>query len=1382
MKLRFDWSKNYHLLGGDGKSRKERLLPALKKDYFNVTELRFQALLALAVEYAQVMKFYNLNNQEDGTWGHFFSLDETVVIAEILTVDLDKLMTGAAYDNATARVDDELMRTLRALPEKEIGRHIMSSYNALRLLDQWLQRLARGKNSTATELRKVVESVIIGLIKHIYILVPCLSQYAPSHLLKIFSDDLIDTLKRYLSHYAPSHLLEKIPDDLIYILVHYLFKYELSHPREKIFSGDLKNLLKDILKRYLSGYGPSHSPEKISDDLIDILESYLRKYAPNHPLEKISSDDLMKLLPVSKKTISGHAKTVVDVSIHSSSHAFVKAIEMVQGSAEKLLSASLASKDHEPAAALLLAFLQLFQKLHNKVNRFTLDYVDFYYDRVLKVQPRGFTPDHVYLVLVPNKKNHKVPIPAGTEFLARRDENERDIVYATNEDVAIGDAVVSAVHTLFFERDPLDFPENELCEQVVLNDRAGKVKRQLATGGWWNDVTVAKEDSPLDENILQPYPLFGAPNKSRRETILGKPARIGFALASKVLWLQEGRRTVTIHMKYADGSGNEDMLTLKQWIGKIAVAIKSTEDASIREQQAFFKAFRDVFIISLSTEGGWREIPEYSLSCSCVDQQQEENSLAVTFFLPENFPAVVSYDPDIHGEDYETGLPVVRLVLNPKSYVYPYGILSKLVLDRIRIDVAVEGCRMLRLHNNIGQLSPLVPFAPFGPLPEVGSYLVVGCPEAAVKQLSDFDVEIQWGGLPAGIGGFKTHYQGYEAFDDTNFRVSTTLLSNGKWQPENAKAAVVDSLFQLKANLTGGSEVSTYRKLSCAPVISYWSPYEYLTEFSFTPATHKGFFKFTLTAPGQAFGHREYPIALANALTFNAMKKHAKFPKKAPNPPYTPMITSLAVNYKASAQMVMGKEEVNYAAAMRDRMIHLHPLGWKNAALADQDNYLLPQFLHSGNLLIGLKGFTGGAITLYFCLRENSLPLESLSLKEMQWFYLANNQWFRLSTKEIMSDSTQWFMHSGIVTLNIPAKITQDNTVLPAGLSWLRVSYDRDLGKFCSLYSIHAQALKASRQVENDRAHSDSIRLPAGAVSRARKSIPGIVTIKQIQPSFGGRLVEDRDHLRIRVSERLKHKNRALLPADYELLILDRFPQISKVKCFPGMKPDFVNKHLDFVNKPRFGPGHVLIVVVPYLAENETVTQKPFLNGYLINEIQEFINRYVPPFVTAHIINPVYEVIQVRCTVKLKKPLLAGLHLEHLNRAISDFLSPWKDTFGDTRHFGWIVSKHDIESFIKSRDYVDRVTNLSILRIVPKGKSEDSYYLLDSEDKPEASEVKDIIPFYPWSIVAPIQQHFIEMDDCYDLIEPKITGIGKLEIGSTFIISDEKWRKKIEKH
>lgn len=1279
MKVRANRLTNSHLHLSDGRSQEKRLLPALEKDYFNVAELRFHTLLALAVEYAQVLKFYNLENQEDGTWEHFFSLDETVVIATILAVDLDKLGSGDGYKSLMTDAGCELIEALRAIPAKEIGQHMIAAYSAVTMLDKWLQLLAHAKNSIGVELRKVVESVIAGLKKDIAV----------------------------LGDYLTGHLSHRLP--------------------EEIFSRDLNALMSAVEETKLSRVNAA----------VDVSDP---------------------------------------VPIRSSFYAFIKAIEMVQLSAEKLLSASLVSQDHEPAAGLLIAFLQLFQKLHHKINRFTLNYVDFYYDQVLKERPRSFAPDHVYLVVAPSKKSHTVLIPKGTEFLAGQDENKRDIVYAAAEDVVVNDAVVSAIHTLFFKRDSLNFPENSLFESVVLNDRANEVTRQLATGGWLNDVPVATADSPLDEESLESYPLFGAPKKVE-DTMLVQHARIGFAVTSKVLRLQEGRRTVCIRMQF---TGAQEM-SLEQWIRSIAIAMQppgTRAVSSLQEQQAFFKVFRDMFIVSLSAEDGWRELAEYLPSYSGVDPQQKKNSLAITFFLPEDFPAIVAYDRNIHGDGYETQLPVVRLMQNPRSYLYPYGVLSKLELERISIDVTVAGCRMLQLYNNIGQLSPLAPFTPFGPIPEVGSYFIAGCAEAAGKQLSDFKLEIQWGGLPAGIGGFKAHYQGYETFGDTDFRVSTSVLANGKWLPENAKGMAAHSLFQIKAGLDGGSEVNERSELSCAPVISYWSSDDYrsaATEFGYTPSTNKGFFKFTLVAPRQAFGHRDYPTVLANVLTFNAKQKNAKFLKKVPNLPYTPMITAISASYRASSHIVLGKEEAGCSPAVREKMMHLHPLGWEDVTIqADRAYHLLPQYEYSGNLLIGLDGLTGGGVvTLYFHLRENSLPVEHAVVREIQWFYLVNNRWLPLSTKEIIADSTQRFMKAGIVTLDVPADISQENTVLPAGLCWLRVSSEHDLGKYCSLYSIHTQALKASRYMQEDAVLSSAIRLPAGTVSQLRKSIPGISAIRQIQPSFGGRLAEDRGHLRIRVSERLKHKQRALLPADYELLILEQFPQIFKVKCFPGMSPGFVAEQ-------RFNPGHLLIAVVPYLSGNMIGAHKPLLSGHLINDVKDFIDRYAPSLATVHVINPVYEVIQVRCTVKLKNPLLAGMYLARLNQAISDFLSPWNETIGYNRHFGWVVSKHDIESFIQNLDYVDRVTNLSLLRIAPMG---DGFYdLLDSADKPETAEVKDIIPVYPWSIVAPIQQHFIEIDDRYDAIEPQITGIGELEIGSTFIISDEKWREKIEKH
>jgi hypothetical protein len=1285
MKSRENLPADFYLHIRDGKSQASRLLPALEKDYFNVAEMPFQTLLAMVVDYAQMVRFYNLRDKPDGTWESFFSIDETVVIATILAVDANRLMADAAYRTYKAdNADKTLIQALHAVSAKEIGQTLTATYIAIDLLDKWLQLLLQSQNPIGIELRNVLRSVIIGLEKDIG------------------------------------------------IFCHYVAVYFPRYQPKDFFSGDLIALLstKEPAKR-LAETG-------VSPETLDVAQ------------------------------------------IRSCYYAAVRAIEMVQGSAAKLLSASLSSGDHDPAAGLLLVFLQLFQKLQHKINRFTLDYVDFYYDRVLKVRTRDWNPDHAYLIVLPSKKDSSVLIPRNTEFVAGKDQNKQDVVYASVDDVVIRDAAVRSIHTLFFKRDALNFPENSLKETIKVNEREKLLERQFATGCWINDVPVLP--SAIEQQDMQAHPLFGAPRDD--EAALMQHARIGFAFASKMLRLKEGLRTIKVTMKFTDAPYNTDRLTVEGWVREIASAMypDATERAGtvthIQEQQAFFKTFKDIFVVSLSAESGWLEIGEYLPSYSGIDERQGLNSLSVTFLLPENFPPVASYRREIHGDGYETELPVIKFILNPRNYLYAYGILSKLELAWIDIDVSVKGCRTVQLHNNIGQLSPLASFTPFGPLPEIGSYLIVGCPEAAEKPLTDFDVEIQWGGLPAGLGGFKTHYQGYEGFDNVDFQVAASVLSNGKWLPKQMKPTTIGSLFQIKFSLDGGSTVGEYNTLSCRSVISNWTASDcrkFDSDSGYSPATKAGFFKFALISPQQAFGHRDYPVVLAEALTFNAKQKHAKQLKKLPNPPYTPVIDSISVNYRASSQLIVGREDASCASIVQQKMIYLHPLGWEDITPGkERINSLLPQYPYSGNLFIGLKGLSkGGVITLYFYLRENSLPIEHASLNAIQWHYLSHNRWIPLKAQSILSDSTHRFMKSGIVTLDIPADMTQDNTVLPKGFFWLQLSSEYDAEKFCNLYTIYAQAIEVRRLSKNILTY-DTMSVPAGTIARTRKSIPGIGGIRQIQQSFGGGLAEQRDHLRIRTGERLRHKNRALLPADYELLLLEQFPQIFKVKCFSGMDPEFVAKR-------RFSPGHLLIVAIPHLAQDEIHTKKSFLNGRFVAEMKNFVQKHAPSFATIHVMNPVYEVIQVRCTVKLKNALFSGMHLNRLNRDISDFLSPWNEAVGYARHFGWLISKHDIESFIQSLDYIDRVTNLSLLRIAPMG--EGFFDLHDSADKLNGgSEFKDIAPLYPWSIAAPIQQHFIEIDDRYDLIEPEITGIGELEIGSTFIISDEKWREKIEKH
>ncbi|SEM90402.1 baseplate J/gp47 family protein [Nitrosomonas marina] len=1296
MKYRSDLVADIRLRIRDGTSQSCRLLQALDQDYFQLFDLRFHALLAMAVDYAEMMKFYHLNNEPDDNWKTFFTADETVIIAMILSTDTNRL--GSMYRPSqfpAKMMQNHVINSLyTALPAAYRYQFIMAHY-ATGLLDRWLISLKSAQSRIGHELYQLVEGIVAGLKTDLQLLI--------------------------------RHIAYSLPEE----------------PLDQYFSSDLINLVNN-----------SDADQYSSDS--------------NYMIDESS----------------------VPVRLRSGFFSIVKAIEMVQDRAAALLSVSLHSQRHDPGAGLLITFLQLFQRLQKKINRFTSNFIDFYYEQILGAQTHPFVPDLTYVVARLNNPRHTVFIPKNTVFLAGLDQDKRQIQYASNHDVRIHGARVSAIHTLFFERDLLSSPENVLQEVVVLPHKRKQKTRQLATACWLNAIPASCEETAISFGDKLAYPILGASKITETETFSATHARIGCALASKILLLKEGKRTVCITFNFTEPDAGMEQNTLRHWIGNIAKTLKSsgiqeadTDYSDAEIQDIFFKVFGNLFVVAVSGEEGWLPVDEYIPVYAGVDSTMNENSLRIIFTLTADMPAVSPYSSVVHGENYDTELPVIRLLLNPRGYLYPYSILNKLSVDWIDIDVSVSGHRTLTLHNQLGQLSAQASFNPFGPLPEVGSYWLVGCAEASIKQLTHFNIEFKWGGLPAGIGGFESYYQGYDGPDKhTDFLVGMTVLTDGQWLPGNRVPVITDTLFRAQEARQASNALDDSRQIVCDSLIPYWSPMDYrqvLTQFSYTPSSKKGFFKFTLVSPADAFGHKKYPQLLARVLTHNTRQRVPKLLKKEPNAPYTPVITSILVNYKATTRLTIGNPDDGALPVHQDKLIHLHPLGWEDSdAIPMRFVSLLPQYVYSGNLLIGLDAFEqGGLLTLYFHLRENSLPSGNNSIEQLQWYALSSNQWLPLTVRDVVSDTTFGFMTSGIVTLNVPAEINTNNTVLPAGVCWLRVSADHDMEKFCSLYSIHAQAIQVNRQVDSAvfREMMTFSPLPVDSIQQTKQSIPGLERVWQLQSSVNGRSAESKTDMRTRLSERLRHKNRALLPKDYEQLILANFPQIFKVKCFANLMPEYDSRYRQI--RPCLKAGHLTIVALPFPVKQVHYGRQLWLSGHRVNEMKRFIQQYVPPFASIHYVNPVYETIQVRCTVKFRDGHASGLHLAKLNEAISDYISPWHDTVGYTKHFGWCIGKNDMQSYIQQLEYIDRVTNFSMLRITPDGDA--LFDLFDSAAKPAPQDTSGgIVPKYPWSIAEPMRQHYIEVDDSFATIEPEVTGIGELEIGSTFIVLNRNGKTK----
>jgi hypothetical protein len=1054
-----------------------------------------------------------------------------------------------------------------------------------------------------------------------------------------------------------------------------------------------------------------------------------------------------------------------ELDVESLNASLLKALEMIQKGIGELLPISMTSQNNDPAIALRIVFVKLYQKLQEKLNRFTLNLFDFYFTDVLQAKPNGLIPDSVYLVLHPNIKGRDIVIPKGMEFIAGIDKNSQDIIYRVSQEQIVNDAQVVRLHSVYFPKDAGN------TESAVLADAC-----------WLDNITAAPSADKKVRDEMIAHPLLGAV-RSETDVNTAMDARLGFAIANKILFLSEGRRQVDITIQFSAQMGTA-WSSLKKILQELLSSKRSKSDNNAK----FFAHFGSMFDLRITTETGWLAIGEYKPAFNGSDKAIKNNALRLSFYLPESAPAITAYDAVIHGDEYECAVPVLQILIKENFIQYPYDILRKLVIREISIDVSVEGVRNLILYNNIGPLSVLSPFAPFGPLPEVGSYFVVGSEEICYKQLTAIDFDIEWSGLPNCSGAFGSWYAGYGQIKSAkNFVVSASVMADGQWQPTNSGASHYQVLFTNK--LRNGQEwLIPQQKLFGTLAIPYYKPQIALSNnksFRYSALTKSGLFKFTLQGPVGGFGHREYSTLLTNTLTYNSRIKSERLMRAMPNFPYTPEISAIRLNYSAAAIVNLNKPGPQSDPLLRDQFFHLHPLGWESITpLQHSRVYLVPQYKDDGALLIGLTGSDCAQLSLFFHLKNNSLPIKSLQVStelvtseasenndseiiysiepatKVQWEYLSNNQWRTIPEKNVIGDSTRNFMTSGIVQLLIPADITTENTLLPAGLFWLKVSANQQLAHFSEVYSVYAQAVKANWIAGEHPANEHAMVLVPDSIKRTRQNIPGIASVTQICSSFGGVTAESIEHLRTRMSERLRHKNRALTPLDYEMLILNQFPQIYKVKCFANMRMDTIS---------AVCPGHLLIIPIPHCDWMNGQNFKPHFDGYLIDRILNFVKELAPAFAEISVENPVYEEIQVRCAVHFREGRHHGYHHNLLNQALCDYLSPWSSV-GNNVHFGWSVSEQHIKSFIHNLDYIEHITDFSLLRIAPR---EQGLYVLDDTVAlaTEGNTSGRILPSFWWSTAIPIENHYIVSLDENEHIGAQVTGYDELEVGSTFIIA-----------
>lgn len=417
----------------------------------------------------------------------------------------------------------------------------------------------------------------------------------------------------------------------------------------------------------------------------------------------------------------------------------------------------------------------------------------------------------------------------------------------------------------------------------------------------------------------------------------------------------------------------------------------------------------------------------------------------------------------------------------------------------------------------------------------------------------------------------------------------------------------------------------------------------------------------------------------------DSIKGDPELLKGLPKEPYTPAIKFLSVDYEATADI----NDID--------LIHLYPYsGTYKPESLPRTPTLLPTFCDEGNLFIGLTGLVPGSnVNILFQLAEATADSES-EREYVNWYYLENNTWKLLRNGfEVLDDDTNGLTTSGIIKFALPANMTNENTILPKGMHWIKAGIPKNSKSVSEIIALHTQAIKATftNSAGNDKTRLGTP-LAAGSVAKLQTADASVTKIVQPYESFGGAEPEENGQFYVRVSELLRHKNRAIQKFDYERLALNAFPDLFKVKC---INHSYGLSAHDYVKDFTAAPGYVMLAVIPDLNKlKASQTFEPKAPVSLLEEIKTTLQKHTSPFVRLKVMNPRYEKVNFCLQVKLLQGKDENYYKEQLKKDIGIFMAPWAVGQFDKLTFGQPVNFSDIVRFLESRDYLNFIIDLQM--------------------------------------------------------------------------------------
>ncbi|MDX1636319.1 MAG: baseplate J/gp47 family protein [Balneolaceae bacterium] len=728
-------------------------------------------------------------------------------------------------------------------------------------------------------------------------------------------------------------------------------------------------------------------------------------------------------------------------------------------------------------------------------------------------------------------------------------------------------------------------------------------------------------------------------------------AELSFYIASDLLRLAEGERVITLTFEFE----NPD-------------AIKSLKAGNIKA--------------ALTGEKGWLEVTNVELS---------NNSRSWEITLASDIDPVLPYSEKVHKASIDTEHPVLKLEITRNEH---YNTLRLAEITSLQLKTQVKGIETLQLQNELGTLDPGKPFMPFGSRPKVGSKLKVTYPEMYDKPVSRFELEMKWLNVPA---NFSQHYDQYQ--DAINDQKTNYFLYLDQIYTYSYVGYYVTGEALTGEIVNGGPPPDTMRDTFQVKVTSPYNPdpddsdperHQLFSEppqvevdatGGPTPAS-KGEIEVALT---ESFYHDLYSELYVNAILQAQNKDGTVDEVDLPNEPYTPLLDKLTLNYTASEEVIFPENDRDSDTS---EMFHKHPFGTLRV-VADQKT-LLPGY---GNheLYIGLEKMEPGSnISLLIQVAEGSEnPLHSSFTEgDIDWWALAGNRWEQIKAKDFARNDTNNFLRSGVVELPVPQAADTGNTLLAGDLHWLRVRLRKEHPQsVCKFIGIHAQATDAVFDNRDNTTDHLEEGLPGGTIGKLVNPRAKLKSVSQPYPSFEGKPAETDDAFYRRVSERLRHKNRAVSIWDYEHLVLQEFPSLYKVKCLNHTYWDGEAPH-------ERSPGNVTLVLVPQVTEGNTEFRlEPKVSQDFQDRVREFADRLNSVHADLWIANPIYEPVRFEFDVAFNTGLDYNFYRAVTIEDLKKLLAPWVFESDAAILFGGVYTEYEIVNYLENLEYIDYIEN-----------------------------------------------------------------------------------------